>query len=69
MQHELRYPFIGEFAGPVKQQSFIYVGHHLLLIDSDNSIMSSAAFGGGLAWLAEGTTAEGHENQNQQSNN
>jgi hypothetical protein len=30
--------------------------------------MSSVAFGGGLAWLAEGAAAEGHENQNQQYN-
>jgi hypothetical protein len=31
--------------------------------------MSSMAFSGGLAGLAEGTTTEGHENRNQNSNN
>ena len=68
-QYELRYPSISEFAGLVKQQNLIYVCHHFLLIDSDNALMSSMAFSGGLAGLAEGTTAEGHENHDQQSNN
>jgi uncharacterized SAM-binding protein YcdF (DUF218 family) len=61
-QYELRYPFIGEFAGPVEHQSLINVGHHFLLIGSDSSIMSSAAFSGGLTGLTEGAAAEGHEN-------
>jgi ABC-type uncharacterized transport system permease subunit len=38
-----------------------------LLINSDDALMSSMAFSGGLAGLA-GAAAEGHENQNQQSN-
>ena len=62
MQHELRYPLIGEFAGFIEQQSLIYIGHHFLLIDSGNSIMPSTAFCSSLAGLAEGITAEGHEN-------
>ena len=66
-RYELRYPFIGEFAGLVKQQSLIYVRHHFLLINSDNSQMSSTAFSRRLAGLA-GATAEGHESKNQQSN-
>ena len=66
-RYELRYSFIGEFAGLVKQQSLIYVRHHFLLINSDNALMPSMAFSGGLAELA-GTAAEGHECQNQQSN-
>jgi hypothetical protein len=61
-RYELRYSFISEFAGLVEHQSLINVGHHFLLIDSGNSIMSSAAFGGGLTGLAEGATAERHEN-------
>ena len=61
IHHELRYPFIAEFAGLIEQQSLVYVGHHFLLINSGNSIMPSAAFGGGLTGLAEGTTAERHE--------
>jgi hypothetical protein len=65
-RYELRYPFIGEFAGLVKQQSLVYVRHHFLLINSDDALMSSIAFSGGLAGLA-GAAAEGHENQNQQS--
>ena len=67
-QYELWYPFISEFAGLVKQQSLIYVLHQSLLINSGNALMSSMAFSGGLAGLAE-ATAEGYENQNQQSNN
>jgi hypothetical protein len=64
----LRYPFIGESAWPVKHQHRVYIRHHFLLIDSGCTLMSSMAFGGGLAGLAEGIAAEGHENQNQQDN-
>ena len=67
-QYELRYPSIGEFAGLVNQQSLIYVLHQFLLINSGNSLMSSMAFSGGLAGLAECATAEGRENQDQQYN-
>src|SRR4030042_1030960 len=66
-QYELRYPFIGEFAGLVKHQHRIYIRHHLLLINSNHALMSSMTFGNGLAGLAE-ATAEGHENENQQYN-
>lgn len=61
MQYELRYPFIGEFAGLVKHQHLIYIRHHLLLINPGHALMSSIAFGDSLAGLAE-ATAEGHEN-------
>ena len=57
MQNELRYPFIGEFAGLVKHQYLIDVRHHFLVINSCNSIMSSASFSGGLAGLTKGATA------------
>ena len=67
-RYELRYPFIGEFAGLVDQQGLVYVRHQFLLINSGNAQMSSMAFSGGLADLAE-ATAEGYENQNQQSSN
>jgi len=61
MQHELRYPFIGESARLVKHEHRINIRHHLLLINPGHALMSSIAFGGGLARLA-GLTAEGHEN-------
>ena len=58
---KLRYPFIAESAWLVKQQHRVYIRHHLLLINSGNTLMSSIAFSGGLAGLA-GATAEGYEN-------
>jgi len=61
----LWYPFIGEFAGLIQQQHRIYIRHQQLLINPENALMSSIAFGGGLAGLT-GTTPEGHEKQNQQ---
>jgi hypothetical protein len=66
-QYELRYPFIGEFAGLVKHKHRIYIRHHLLLINSNHALVSSMAFGNGFAGLTE-ATAEGHKNENQQYN-
>ncbi len=60
-QYELRYSFIGESAGLVEHQNRVDIRHHFLLINSGNALMSSMAFSGGLAGLAE-ATAEGHEN-------
>jgi hypothetical protein len=67
-QYELWYPFISKPAWSVKHQHRVYIRHHQLLIDSDCAQMPSMAFGGGLAGLAQGATAEGHENQNKQDN-
>jgi hypothetical protein len=64
----LRYPFIGESAGLVEHQHRIYIRHYLLLINPGHALMSSMTFGDGLAGLAGGTAAEGHENQKQQYN-
>jgi len=64
----LRYPFIGESAGLVKHQHRIYISHHFLLINPGYALVSSMSFGGGLAGLAEGAAAEGHENQNRKYN-
>ena len=67
--YELGYPFVGELAGLIKKQNPVYICHHLLSVNPKNPPVPSMAFSGGLAGLAEGTTAEGHENQDQQSNN
>ena len=64
----LRYPFIGESAGLIEHQHRIYISHHFLLINPGYALMSSMSFGGGLAGLAKGTAAEGHDNQNRQYN-
>jgi hypothetical protein len=68
-RYELRYSLIGESAGFVEHQHRIDIRHHFLLINSNNALMSSMAFSGGLAGLTKGITTEGHENRNQNSNN
>jgi hypothetical protein len=54
---ELRYPFVGQAAGPVKKQKFVDVRHHFLLIYSGDAIVPSPPFRGGLARLLPRTTA------------
>ncbi len=49
-------PFIGELAGLVKEQYFIYVRHQLRPIDAKDTFMPSTAFSGGLAKLPGRTT-------------
>ena len=55
-QYESGYSFICEFAGLVDHQRFVYILHQFLLVNSGDALMSSVAFGGGLAGLA-GTAA------------
>jgi len=66
-QYQLRYPFIGELTGLVKEQCSIYVRHQLRLIDAEDTLVPSTAFGGGLAELLAGA-AQRQENQNAKNN-
>ena len=69
MSHELRYPSVSEFAGLVKKEELVYVRHHLLTIDAENSPVSSTAFRHRLAGLVAGTAAAGQKNQGIQEGN
>jgi len=67
-QYELWYPFVGEFAGLIKKQNHVNVGHHLLMINTKNTPVPSIPFSSRLTQLLPGTTAEGQENQGHQNN-
>ena len=54
--------FIGQFAGLIKHQKTINIGHHLLIIDTEITLMPSMAFGSCLAQLATGAAASKKDN-------
>jgi len=62
-KQKLRYPFVGESAGPVKKQKSVYISHHFLTIYSGNSLMPSTPFSGCLTGLLIGTAATGQRKQ------
>jgi hypothetical protein len=66
-QYKLRYPFIGELTGLVKEQYSIYVRHQLRLIDAKDTLVPSTAFGSGLSELFRGTTQR-QKSQNTKNN-
>lgn len=64
MSHKLRYPSVSEFTGLIKKQELVYVRHHLLTVDAENSPVPSTAFRGRLARLVAGTATKRQKNQN-----
>jgi hypothetical protein len=52
------YSQVGEPAGLVKEQGSVYVHHHLLLIDAQDSLVSSSPFRSGFARLVAAAAAK-----------
>jgi hypothetical protein len=64
---QLRYPLVGELAGPIEMKSLVYILHHFLVIEAKNTVVSPSSFGSGFTRLAVVTATTRQESQSIQA--